>query len=128
MATPYTRHDTQAPQESTQHNRQSARGYGGPPYTLTPVVPATPSIQFQGIAEILERPDEEGLRTFEEFFMGRRILKMYEEFERRGEARVCFLRIVPDSEISTYMVGQSIWEMSRRMEAGIRKVEVTATA
>jgi len=87
-----------------------------------------PSIQFQGIAEILERTDEEGLRTFEEFFMGRRILKIYEEFERRGEARVCFLRIVPDSEISTYMVGQSIWEMSRRMEAGIRKVEVPATA
>src|SRR5450756_897372 len=50
-----------------------------------------PSIQFQGVAEIRERTDEEGIRTFEGFFMGRRILKMYEEFERRGETRVCFL-------------------------------------
>ena len=85
-----------------------------------------PSIQFQASAEIVERSDEEGLRTFRSFFMGRRILKMYEESERRGETRVCFLRIVPDPEISTYMVGHSIWELIRKMEAGIGKVEVPA--
>ena len=86
------------------------------------------SIQFQGTAEILDQTDEEGIRTFNRFFMGRRILRMYEEFARRGETRVCFIRIVPDSEISTYMVHQSIWEMARRMEAGIRKVEVPKAA
>ena len=83
-----------------------------------------PSIQFEGTAEILDRTDVEGVRTFQTFFMGRRILKMYEEFTRRGETRVCFLRIVPEREIATYMVGSSILELMRRMEVGIGKVTV----
>jgi uncharacterized protein YhbP (UPF0306 family) len=83
-----------------------------------------PSIQFQGMAEILDQTDEEGIRTFNSFFMGRRILRMYEEFARRGETRVCFIRIVPAAEMSTYMVGHSIFELMRRMEVGIGKVGV----
>lgn len=51
---------------------------------------------------------------------------MYDEFARRGETRICFVRIVPGPEISTYMVGHSIWELSRRMEVGIGKVAVPA--
>ena len=83
-----------------------------------------PSIQFQGTAAILDQTDDEGIRTFNRFFMGRRILRMYEEFARRGETRVCFIRIVPAAEISTYMVGHSIFELMRRMEVGIGKVGV----
>jgi hypothetical protein len=56
--------------------------------------------------------------------MGRRILTMYEELERRGETRTCFLRITPGPVLSTYMVGHSLWELSRRMEVGMEKVEV----
>jgi nitroimidazol reductase NimA-like FMN-containing flavoprotein (pyridoxamine 5'-phosphate oxidase superfamily) len=85
-----------------------------------------PSIQFQGTAEILEQTDEVGIQTFSRFFMGRRILRMYEEFARRGETRVCFIRIVPVAEMSTYMVGHSILELMRRMEVGIGKVAVPA--
>lgn len=118
----------------TRRHLKKARNITANPHVAM-VVPLTrrllwflppPSIQFQGSGAIVERTDEEGLRTFRSFFMGRRILKMYEEFERRGETRVCFLRIVPDPEISTYMVGHSIWELSRRMEIGIGKVEVPA--
>ena len=83
-----------------------------------------PSIQFQGTAEILDRTDAEGVQTFKGFFLGRRILKMYDEFVQRGETRVCFLRIVPEPEVSTYMVGASIVEIIRRMEVGIGKVRV----
>ena len=85
-----------------------------------------PSIQFQGKAEILERTDPEGTRTFKSFFMGRRILAMYDDFVRRGETRVCFLRIVPEGWISTYMVGHPIFELMRRMEVGAAKVDVPA--
>lgn len=81
-------------------------------------------IQFQGTAAILERTDEGGTATFRTFFMGRRIFRMYEEMERRGETRICFLRITPDSTISTYMVGYSIWEVRRRMEVGVERVEI----
>ena len=118
----------------TRKHLKKARNIAADPHVAL-VVPLTrrllwflppPSIQFQGTAEIVDRSDQEGLRTFQTFFMGRRILKMYEEFERRGETRVCFLRIVPEPEISTYMVGHSIWELSRRMEVGIGKVEVPA--
>lgn len=85
-----------------------------------------PCIQFQGTAEILERTDEGGTATFRTFFMGRRILRMYEEMERRGETRICFLRITPDPVIFTYMVGYSIWEVRRRMEVGVERVEIPA--
>ena len=86
-----------------------------------------PCIQFEGTAVILDRTDKRGVETFRRFFMGRRILKMYDELERRGETRTCFLRITPAPVVSTYMVGHSIWELSRRMEVGMEKVEVPAT-
>ena len=85
-----------------------------------------PCIQFEATAEILERDDERGVATFGAFFMGRRILRMYDDLERRGETRTCFLRITPRSTISTYMVGHTLWELSRRMEVGMEKVEVPA--
>ena len=87
-----------------------------------------PSIQFQATAEILDRTDEGGVETFRTFFLGRQILKMYDDFVRRGETRVCFLRITPSTEISTYMVGQSIWRTIRRMESGVVKVRVPAAS
>lgn len=83
-----------------------------------------PCIQFQGHAEVLDRDDPGGVETFRSFAMGRRILSMYEEFARRGETGVCFLRITPDPTLSTYMVGHSIWELMRRMESGIERVRV----
>lgn len=83
-----------------------------------------PSIQFHGTAEILDRTDADGILTFKSFFLGRRILSMYADSERRGETRVCFLRIVPEGQIDTYMVGNSIFELMRRMEAGNAKIEV----
>ncbi len=83
-----------------------------------------PCIQFQGTAEVLDLNDPGGTETFLSFAMGRRILSMYEEFARRGETGVCFLRITPDPTLSTYMVGHSIWELIRRMETGIERVAV----
>ena len=83
-----------------------------------------PSIQFEGTAEILERNDPEGVSTFKSFFLGRRILGMYDDSARRGETRVCFLRIVPEAEISTYMVGRPIYEVMRRMEVGTARVQI----
>ena len=83
-----------------------------------------PSLRFQGHAEILDGRDPGGIRTFQSFFMGRQILKKYEEASRRGETRVCFLKITPDHEVSTYMVGYPLWEMSKRMESGTMKVTV----
>jgi hypothetical protein len=83
-----------------------------------------PCIQFQGRAEVLDRDDRGGVETFRSFAMGRRILTMYEEMALRGETGVCFLRITPDVTLSTYMVGHSMWELMRRMEAGIERVRV----
>jgi nitroimidazol reductase NimA-like FMN-containing flavoprotein (pyridoxamine 5'-phosphate oxidase superfamily) len=83
-----------------------------------------PCVQFQGQAEVLERDDPDGVETFQSFAMGRRILSMYEDMARRIEAGVCFLRITPDLQLSTYMVGHSIWELMRRMETGIERVRV----
>ena len=56
-------------------------------------------------SELLERSHPEGVRAFQGFFVGRWILRMYEEFERRGETRVCFVRIRPGAVRSA---GQSI--------------------
>jgi hypothetical protein len=81
-------------------------------------------IQFQGTAELLEHRHPEGTRAFETFFVGRRILQMYEEFERRGERRICFVRIRLGSEILAYGVGRPIWRLVDRMEQGLGRVEV----
>jgi hypothetical protein len=58
--------------------------------------------------------------------MGRRILEAYEASHRRGETRICFLKITPDPVILTYMVGYSIWETRRHMESAAAKVVVHA--
>ena len=41
-----------------------------------------------------------------------------------GLPRTCFLRIIPDPVVFTYMLGYSIWEVRRRMQAGTEKVEI----
>jgi hypothetical protein len=73
---------------------------------------------------VLDRDDPGGVETFRCFAMGRRIVTMYEEMAGRGETGVCFLRITPDPTPSTYRAGHSIWELMRRMEAGIELVRV----
>jgi general stress protein 26 len=86
--------------------------------------PAT--IQVSGHAEILEWTDAEGTAVFERFWMGRRILAAYRASQRRGETRICFVKITPDSVISTYMVGYSAWELRTHMESGAGKVVIPA--
>jgi hypothetical protein len=85
--------------------------------------PAT--IQFRGRAAILDWTDADGTEVFRHFWMGRRILTAYQEAHRRGESRICFLRITLDPTISTYMVGTSIWQLRRRMEAGAATVVIS---
>ena len=87
-----------------------------------------PSINFHGRAEILDWEDAAGTRTFQTFFMGRQILKRYRLAHARGETRICFVRIEPNEEISTYMVGYPVWEISKRMESGAAKVGIRAGA
>ena len=82
--------------------------------------PAT--IQLRGRAEILDWTDEDGTDVFRRFWMGRRILEAYRASHRRGETRICFLKVTPDPLVCTYMVGYSIWEVRRRMESGAAKV------
>ena len=83
-----------------------------------------PSIHFQGKAEILDWKDEAGTGIFESFFMGRQILRKYRAANGRGEERICFVRITPDEEIFTYMVGYPVWEISKRMESGAVRVKI----
>jgi hypothetical protein len=84
--------------------------------------PAT--IQLRGQAKILDGTDGEGTDVFRHFWMGRRILAAYEQSRRRGETRICFLKIVPDPVIHTYMVGLGAWELRKRMEAGAAKIAI----
>lgn len=83
-----------------------------------------PTIQMRARAEILDWTDEEGTEVFRHFWMGRRILEAYNESQRRGETRICFLRITPDPVIATYMVGYSIWAIRKRMESGAARVVI----
>jgi general stress protein 26 len=83
-----------------------------------------PTIQLHGRAEILDWTDEEGTAVFRRFWIGRRILEAYQASHRRGEARICFLKITPDPAITTYMVGSSIWTLTSRMESGAGKVVI----
>jgi hypothetical protein len=85
-----------------------------------------PTIQLRGRAEILAGTDADGVAIFGRFWMGRRILAAYQEAQRRGETRVCFLKITPEPTIATYMVGMSIWAIRRRMEAGAAQVALPA--
>ncbi|KKB98766.1 pyridoxamine 5'-phosphate oxidase [Mycobacterium nebraskense] len=81
-----------------------------------------PTIQLRGRAEILDWRDTEGIDVFERFWLGRRILKGYRNYHRRGETRICFLKITLDPVIRTYMVGANVWQVSRRMESGAAKL------
>lgn len=83
-----------------------------------------PTIQLHGRAEILDWTDEEGTDVFRRFWMGRRILEAYRASHRRGETRICFLRITPDPLVYTYMVGSHIWELRRHMESGAGKIVI----
>ena len=83
-----------------------------------------PSIHFQGTAELLDWKDEVGTRIFESFFMGRQILSKYKEANGRGETRICFVRITPNEEVFTYMVGYPVWEIGKRMESGAGRVTI----
>jgi hypothetical protein len=82
--------------------------------------PAT--IQLHGRAEILDGTDPHGIHVFQGFWMGRQILNSYAASIRRGETRVCFIRIDPDAVIATYMVGYNVLEIRRRMESGAGRV------
>lgn len=84
--------------------------------------PAT--IQLSGRAEILDRNDRTGTDVFRGYWMGRRILEAYADSSRRGETRICFLKITPDPVVRTYMVGYGIWELRSRMESGAAKVVI----
>ena len=84
--------------------------------------PAT--IQLSGRAEILDRDDLAANAVFGDFWMGRRILDAYAESSRRGETRICFLKITPDPLVRTYMVGYGIWELRSRMESGAANVVI----
>jgi general stress protein 26 len=77
-----------------------------------------PTIQLQGRAEIVDWTDEEGTDVFRRFWMGRRILRAYQESHRRGETRICFLKITPDPVVHTYMLGYSIWESGSAWNRG----------
>ena len=110
----------------TRTHLQTARNIAQNPY-VSLVVTLTrrllwflppPTIQIHGRAEIRDWTDEEGRDVFRRFWIGRRILAAYQEFRRRGETRICVLRITPDPVIHTYMVGRSIWQLRRRMESG----------
>jgi general stress protein 26 len=87
-----------------------------------------PTIQLRGRAEILDWTDEDGTDVFNHVWMGRRILEAYRASHRRGETRICFLRIMPEPVVSTYMVGYHIWEVRRRMESGAGKVVIPRVA
>ena len=84
------------------------------------VPPAT--IQLRGRAEILDWTDVDGTNVFRGFWMGRQILSAYEKSRRRGETRVCFLKITLDPVMRTYGVGHSIWNLRRHMEAATGSV------
>jgi hypothetical protein len=71
---------------------------------------------MHGQAKIRDWTDEEGTDVFRRLWMDRRILEAYQEFHRRGESRISFLRITRDPMVYTYMVGRSIWQLRRRMD------------
>jgi hypothetical protein len=86
------------------------------------VPPAT--IQLKGRAEILDWTDPAGTDVFRRFWVGRRILGAYEQSRRRGETRVCFLKITLDPVVRTYAVGYAVWDLRRRMESAAATVRI----
>jgi general stress protein 26 len=84
--------------------------------------PAT--IQLHGRAEILDWRDETGTDVFRRFWLGRFILAAYRKAYRRGEHRICFLRITIDPVIATYMVGIRVWDLRHGIERGAAQVVI----
>ena len=118
----------------TRTHLQKARNIARNPQ-VSPVIPLPrrlmwflppPSIQVRGRAQILDWTDADGTEMFRHFWMGQRTLAAHQEAHRRGESRMCFLKITPDPIVSTYMVGMRIWELRRRMEAGAAQVVIPA--
>jgi general stress protein 26 len=88
----------------TRRHLRKARNIAGNPH-ISLVVPLPrrvlwflppATIQLTGKTEILDWADRAGTEVFGRFWMGRRILEAYEKSRRRGETRVCFLRITPE--------------------------------
>ena len=75
--------------------------------------PAT--IQLHGRAEIVDWTDEDGTDVFRRFWMGRRILSGYRGFHRRGETRICFLKITPDPVVVWSEVRTCSWAIAGRI-------------
>jgi hypothetical protein len=83
---------------------------------LWPLPPAT--IQLRGHATIVDWTDVGAREVFSGFLLGRQLLTSYEQRQRRGETRICGLRIDLDPVIGTYLVGTSIWRARRNMQSG----------
>ena len=116
----------------TRTHLQKARNIAQNP-NVSLVVPLTrrllwfippPTIHLHGRAEIVGWTDEEGTEVFRRFWVGRRILEAYQASHRRGETRICFLKITPSPVVYTYMVGCSLWQIRTRMESGAAKVVI----
>lgn len=88
--------------------------------------PAT--IQLRGVAELLPADDARGVRAFERFLVGRRILRAYDDMRRDGERRICFVRIVLDPVARSYMVGTSVISAARSMGSAAATTEITSPA
>jgi hypothetical protein len=85
--------------------------------------PAT--IQVRGRAEILEATDEVGRDVFKRFWLGRRIMKSYRAMERRGETRICYLKITPEPVAHSYMIGATVLGLMGHMEAGAGQARIS---
>jgi len=90
---------------------------------LTFLPPAT--IQLHGRAELLDWDDPIGTAVFGRFWLGRRILSEYKKAREGGESRVCFVRIIPEPSVRSYLVGTRLWEMGGNMEAAAAQVILT---
>jgi hypothetical protein len=87
-------------------------------------VPPPPTLQLHGRAEILDWWDKGGIAVFDRFWIGRRILHAYAASRKRGDTRVCFLKITLEPTVRAYMVGTSIWDLTRDMEARAATVRI----
>lgn len=87
---------------------------------LTFLPPAT--MQLHGLAELLGWDDPIGAAVFGRFWLGRRIVSEYKKARDAGESRVCFVRIVTEPSVRSYLVGTRPWEMGRKMDAAAAQV------
>jgi L,D-transpeptidase-like protein len=117
---PWSSRTPSAPTTRTTALKTGRSNEGTPSRRLWFLPPAI--LQLSGQAKVLDWTDDEGRDAFRQFWIGRRILKAYEESYRSGETRICFLKITPDPVINTYMVGYNIWQLRNHMESGAAKV------